>query len=106
MATCNRCPDEESQFQLLTEGGGYEPLGLACYFKAMNPEGHAAPVPPPTPKLKPWEYATLDEAAARASKVEFYLHDCPEVWRRGEGCYALSFDSPLVPGFKGENPYK
>lgn len=78
---------------------------LHCYHDAITPRF----VPPPPPVLQPDAsaevFSTLDEANARAEKVRFYLGTLPDI-AGSNGAYWLRFDSPLVPGYAGRNPYK
>ncbi|MGO8956364.1 MAG: hypothetical protein ACLQFR_03170 [Streptosporangiaceae bacterium] len=46
------------------------------------------------------------DADARARKVAFYLGVNANIQGDGDLGYTVSPDSPLVPGFKGPNPYK
>ena len=101
MSACNRCEAEEAQMQLFIPGSGVEHVGLNCYGEAMNGRRRAEPSAPLT-QATPGPYKTQAEASARAAKLRFYLGHEPTVF----GDCTLSFDSPLVPGFKGENPYK
>jgi hypothetical protein len=106
---CQRCNDAEAQMALIHLGGSEptENLCLMCYGAAVYPAAPPAPkTPAPTVPDGRASFATVEDAAARAKKVAFYLGQEPSVMGTSAGGFWLGFDSPLVPGFTGANPYE
>lgn len=98
---CRRCGQHPAAIDAVTRtkrrgevSMASEEVCLTCFYAP------GMPAPAAKPARLPGTLATMDEAKARAEKVLAHVGTRPDIMGDADRGYKLTFDSPLVPGFK------